>query len=207
MSVDWGPLIPGLAHDMRALVRKGLTNAQFLKRIIEPGATEEVSSHLRAIVDSQTDLNYLLVRLVALAEAVLQARLECRDAIHAAGGELIVERIPACTVPSDIRIVLRELIDNALRFRDPETPPRMVIEADEHAGGIRVKVADNGTGLDADHIGGLFQPLHRLDARRSGFGLGLAISRAIVERHGGRIYCEPAAPGAVFVFELLPMGR
>ena len=52
------------------------------------------------------------------------------------------------------------------------------------------------------YVDKLFRPLERLDPVRSGFGLGLAISRAIVEAAGGTIYFEPSDTGASFVFEL-----
>lgn len=222
MSVDWEELVPQIAHDVRALVRKGLTNAQFLERLLGPAADAQASTHLRAIMESQLDLNRFVIRLVALADAeaarrrsssyaqetvdletaALGAKLECRDALQRAGAELIVEPLPACTVPQKVQIVLRELMDNSLRYRDPERPLRVVIDAHADNELIRVRVADNGTGFAAVYADKLFQPLQRLDSVRSGFGLGLAISRAVVEAAGGSIYTEPSDYGASFVFEL-----
>jgi len=217
MSLDWEELIPQIAHDLRALVRKGLSNAQFLEKLLGPAADVEASAHLRAIIESQIDLNHFLVRLVALADAgssrraeermdletaVLGAKLACRDAIQRAGAELTVQSIPCCSVPESTQIVLQELLDNSLRYGDSVRSLRVVIEADASQERIQVRVADNGTGLAPAYTNRLFQPLQRLDATRSGFGLGLAISRAIVEASGGSIYFQPSDPGATFVFEL-----
>jgi signal transduction histidine kinase len=217
MSLDWDELVPQIAHDLRALVRKGLSNAQFLEKLLGPDTGAEASAHLRAIIESQTDLNRFLIRLVALTDAgssrhaeekmdlemaVLAAKLACRDAIQRSGAELSVQYIPPCSVPESTQIVLKELLDNSLRYGDAVRSLRVVIDAEASHEKIQVRVADNGTGLAPAYTNRLFQPLQRLDATRSGFGLGLAISRAIVEASGGSIYFQPADPGATFVFEL-----
>ena len=220
--MDWKELIPPIAHDVRTLVRKGLSNAQFLEKLLLPAPDTEVSTHLRAIIESQYDLNRLFIRLIALADAqegqqrsplpaidtidletaVLGAKLECRDAIQKAGGELVVAPLPSCAVPHKTQIVLKELLDNSLRYADPSRPPRITIDANHDSQVLQVRVADNGSGLPMAYTDKLFQPMQRLDATRSGFGLGLAIANAIVEGAGGRIYFEPSDQGATFCFEL-----
>jgi signal transduction histidine kinase len=220
--MDWKELIPPIAHDVRALVRKGLSNAQFLEKLIQPAADTEISAHLRAIIESQYDLNRLFVRVIALADAddvqqrasgfpedtidleaaILGAKLECRDAMQRAGGELTVGQLPSCDVPQKTQIVLKELLENSLRYADPDRPPKILIEAKRDSHKLRVRVADNGSGLPLAYTDKLFEPMQRLDATRSGFGLGLAIAKAIVEAAGGRIYFEPSDEGATFVFEL-----
>jgi signal transduction histidine kinase len=105
-------------------------------------------------------------------------------------------------VPQKTQIVLKELLENSLRYADLDRPPRIVIDAKHNSQRLQVRVADNGSGLPMAYTDKLFQPMQRLDARRSGFGLGLAIAKAIVEGAGGRIYFEPSDQGAIFVFEL-----
>jgi signal transduction histidine kinase len=220
--MDWKELIPPIAHDVRALVRKGLSNAQFLEKLIRPAADTEISAHLRAIIESQYDLNRLFVRLIALADAdegrqraslypedtidletvILGAKLECRDALQRAGGELVIGRLPSCAVPPKTQLVLKELLENSLRYADPDRPLRIAIDANNDSQRLHVRVADNGSGLPIAYTDKLFQPMQRLDASRSGFGLGLAIAKAIVEGTGGSIYFEPSDQGATFVFEL-----
>jgi light-regulated signal transduction histidine kinase (bacteriophytochrome) len=100
--------------------------------------------------------------------------------------------------------VFQELIGNAVTFRGA-SPPGIHIGA-EHDGGMwRFHIRDNGIGVapaDADRIFLIFQRLHTQD-EIPGIGLGLAISRRIVERHGGRMWVE-SAPGAgsTFLFTL-----
>lgn len=226
MSVDWENLIHSIAHDARALVRKGLLNAQLLERLLGQAADVQASQHLRAVIESQMELNCLFVRLVALADAekpcrssthtasspgieridletaVLGAKLECGDAIRRAEAELVIEELPPSSVPPKVQLVLRELLDNSMRYLDSSRRLRVVIGAEEDETKVRVRVADNGTGVAPAYVDKLFQPLTRLDPVRSGFGLGLAISRAIVEAAGGSIRFEPSDAGASFVFEL-----
>lgn len=221
-GVDWKELIPPIAHDVRALVRKGLSNAQFLEKLIRPEAGTEISTHLRAVIESQFDLNRLFVRLIALADAensphksspypvnstdletaVLGAKLECRDELKRSGGELLIGPLPLCLVPQKTQIVIKELFDNSIRYADPDRPPRVEISASRDDRKILVRVSDNGSGLPAAYTGKLFQPMQRLDAARSGFGLGLAIAKAVVETAGGDISFQASDPGATFVFEL-----
>jgi signal transduction histidine kinase len=69
-------------------------------------------------------------------------------------------------------------------------------------------VVDEGDGIAAAERGRVFEAFYRGDAARSGdgAGLGLAISRAIVEAHGGRIWLEPDDPGTRVRFTLRPAG-
>jgi len=220
MAIRWEELIPVLAHDARALVRKGLTSAQLLERSSAPAQDSPQFAQLRAIIESQQSLNRLFARLVELADAensdkrsasqewidlntaILAAKLDCKQALLNAQAEFLVGEVPACRVPKRTQIVLRELIDNSLRFSDPSRGLRISIEAEAIEESVRVRVSDTGSGIESAYAGKLFQPLQRLDAARSGFGLGLAIAKAIVDSFPGKIFYEPADLGAVFVVEL-----
>jgi signal transduction histidine kinase len=219
MSVRWEALIPVIAHDATALVRKGLTNAQFLQQIPDVAGIPAVSRGLSAIVESQLALNSFLRRLAVLADsesivrpdrasqdlqlatAVLGARLECQEAIREAGAELSMGELPPCAVHSGIQTVFRELIDNSVRYRDSTRPLRIEIEAECADETVRMRVRDNGTGISPRFADRLFEPLRRHDVR-SGFGLGLAISKSVVTALGGKIGVEPADSGSCIVFEV-----
>jgi signal transduction histidine kinase len=69
----------------------------------------------------------------------------------------------------------------------------------EHA--VLTTIRDSGVGLDPEHIEQLFEPFYTTKA--TGFGMGLSISRSIIEAHGGRLWAEPnKGPGATFLFTL-----
>ena len=92
---------------------------------------------------------------------------------------------------SQIRNVFHNLISNALTFRSAD-PPRVVVRAEQSGSEWVFAVQDNGIGLDPRYAGrifGLFQRLHTR-TERPGAGVGLAVVKRIVERHGGRVWVE-----------------
>ncbi|SRR5581483_3701195 len=102
--------------------------------------------------------------------------------------------------------VLTNLLSNAVKFSPEGSAVHVSLES---AGGrALLRVRDEGPGLDAEQQAKLFQPFSQVhpdpEMRSKGSGLGLSISRAIVERHGGRLWCESDGPGkgATFLVEL-----
>jgi two-component system OmpR family sensor kinase len=105
-----------------------------------------------------------------------------------------------------IQQVVLNLFQNAVQHTDPETG-RIRVSLRREAGGVRMAVRDNGEGIDEAHRDRLFERFYRVDPARSrshgGAGLGLAISKAIVEAHGGTIACESEpGRGAEFIVTL-----
>jgi signal transduction histidine kinase len=137
-------------------------------------------------------------RLLEDAEISLQA------AIRESGARIERGSLPALVVdPVQFSQVLQNLISNAIRYRSSE-PPIIRIQARRERGNWIFSVTDNGCGFDqefAERIFGLFQRLHGREVE--GTGMGLSISRKIVERHGGRIWAESReGEGSTFYFSL-----
>ncbi|MEW5727860.1 MAG: MASE3 domain-containing protein, partial [Pseudomonadota bacterium] len=104
----------------------------------------------------------------------------------------------------ELRRLFQNLIGNALKYRHPDRTP--VIEVGCRPDGERWEfaVADNGIGIpaaDADRVFQIFQRLHGR-TQYEGTGIGLAVCKKVVERHGGRIWVEPTEPGSTFRFTL-----
>jgi signal transduction histidine kinase len=103
--------------------------------------------------------------------------------------------------------VILNLVLNALEAmnRIPAGPRELIISSEKNdAKGVRIAVQDSGIGLAPDNLDRLFSAFYT--TKPDGMGMGLAISRSIVEAHGGRIWATPKAPrGAVFQF-ILPVG-
>ncbi len=99
--------------------------------------------------------------------------------------------------------VFENLISNAIKFRRPDVPPEVAISAVRDRRMWHVMVADNGIGIEAeyfDRIFVIFQRLHTRDVYQ-GTGIGLAIVKKIVERHGGRVWVD-SVPGEGSVFHV-----
>lgn len=140
--------------------------------------------------------------------APLVAELVAEQAEHYPAARFEVAALPSVEGdPVMLRQVFSNLIGNALKFSSGRALPRIEIGAEIADGMVHCHVRDNGTGFDmayTDKLFSLFQRLHR-ESEFPGTGIGLAIVKRIVERHGGRVWAE-AAPdvGATFHFTLPP---
>jgi signal transduction histidine kinase len=140
---------------------------------------------------------------VAMDE-VLSAALVLLNAAMA-DGAAVIERQPLPDVQGDrsqLERLLQNLVGNALKYRDPARAPIIRIGCDD---GVFF-VADNGIGIAADQADRVFMIFQRLHSAQAyeGTGIGLAICRKIVERHGGRIWLSSAGEGqgTTFFFTL-----
>ena len=131
----------------------------------------------------------------------LGARISDRDAT------VRVEDLPVVLGdPLLLRQLLQNLIANALKFNDGHSP-QVIVSAGYTAGTWRISVADNGIGIAAEHRERIFEMFQRLHGRErfEGTGIGLALTKRIVELHGGRIWVESEpGEGATFSFTLPP---
>ncbi|HTI88759.1 MAG TPA: PAS-domain containing protein [Alphaproteobacteria bacterium] len=105
--------------------------------------------------------------------------------------------------------LLQNLIANALKFREAGTESRIHIGAARDADKWRISIRDNGIGIEPQYAERIFMIFQRLNTRQEypGTGIGLSICKKIVERHGGRIWVEPAPDkGSIFTFTLPATG-
>jgi signal transduction histidine kinase len=79
-------------------------------------------------------------------------------------------------------------------------PRELVFKSTKCANGVLVQVQDSGTGLNADAIDRIFEPF--FSTKSQGIGMGLSISRSIIESHGGLLWAEPGSYGSVFQITL-----
>ncbi len=154
-------------------------------------------------------------RVVDLARVLREVIGDLEARLESSGGEIVVGSMPSLQAdPTQMRQLLQNLLGNALKFALPGQPPRvevnaLPIELDRVEGGLgdgwRLQVVDNGIGFESDHAERIFAPFHRLHGRSEyeGTGMGLAIVRKIVERHGGVVRATGSpGRGAVFTVDL-----
>jgi light-regulated signal transduction histidine kinase (bacteriophytochrome) len=150
----------------------------------------------------------LVVQPVQMAELV-KATIEEMRLPEADEARIAVDALPPA--PADARLlslVWRHLIDNALKFSAHAGERGVRIEGVARHGVVEYRISDRGTGFDAAQEAKLFSLFERLHREEDfpGLGIGLAVVRRIVERHGGCVWAEGGAgKGATFGFAL-PMG-
>jgi light-regulated signal transduction histidine kinase (bacteriophytochrome) len=142
----------------------------------------------------------------AAAEAALAQALHALAAPMAAtGAEVTHDPLPTVRADeSQLVQLFQNLLGNALKFRT-DAPPRVQVAADERDGQWVFSVRDNGIGIAPEYTDRIFRLFQRLHSREQypGTGMGLAVCKRIVERHGGRIWVESQpGHGSTFYFSL-----
>ena len=134
------------------------------------------------------------VELSATIDRIVKAM---RISVEERGAEIAVAPLPIVSGdPTAIEQVFANLIANAVNYLDPERPGRIQVgvaprSAADEPGTVTVYVRDNGLGIPSAHLGKLFVPFERLHGHRvKGEGVGLALVKRIIDRHGGRIWVE-----------------
>jgi PAS domain S-box-containing protein len=147
---------------------------------------------------------------VDLSQVIAEVLSDLEHQVRRTGGR--VEAGPLPTIEGDplqIRQLLQNLIGNALKFQQPDTPPVVKVYARQLDGSVQILVEDNGIGFDPQGTERIFQPFQRLVGRSQyeGSGMGLAICQKIVNRHGGEITARSKpGQGATFIVTL-PTGQ
>jgi PAS domain S-box-containing protein len=142
---------------------------------------------------------------VDLATSVAQVRINLRAAIDESGARISTGTLPVVNADAtQMEQLLQNLIGNAIKFRKGPAP-RVHIDARREDAAWRIEVQDDGIGIDAryaERIFVIFQRLHTA-AEYPGTGIGLAICKKIVERHGGQIGVQSTpGEGTSFSFTL-----
>jgi signal transduction histidine kinase len=142
-----------------------------------------------------------------LSEALAEAEAETGPQLAETKAEVVANGLPVVAGDrSQLVQLLAQLLDNAVRFRGSAAPV-VTVSAETVGSGVRVSVADNGLGVAETDLPRLFTAFARpATAPAAGTGLGLALCRRIVERHGGMIWAEAGAAGGLVVRFELPEG-
>ena len=225
------------SHDLQEPLRKIQTFADRLGRKEADALGEEGRDFLERIANAATRMRRLIddllafsrvhtqgqpFRAVDVAQVVRDVLVDLEDQVERTRGRVEVGPLPTIQAdPFQMRQLFQNLIGNALKFHRPEEPPVVRIEAEvgdpnaprlpppDDGTACRIIVRDNGIGFAPTYSEKIFEVFQRLHGRSEfeGSGMGLAISRRIVERHGGRISAHgQPGHGATFVV-VLPLIR
>jgi signal transduction histidine kinase len=214
-------LVAAASHDLRT----PLASLRLLVESIDDGVAtgetrdrylKEIRTHVGVLSDLIDDL-FELSRIEAgdiswtmrqvkvrelIGDTVAAMRAPAAERGVSLAAELPAGELLASANAEKVQRVLFNLIQNAIRHTPADGS--VTVRARSAAGGVEVEVADNGEGIPAADGERVFEAFYRGDAARgeAGAGLGLAISRAIVEAHGGKIWFEDGAPGTKVHFTL-----
>ncbi len=187
------------------------------KEMAHLGVIRSQVGRMRRLVDDLLDVSRIDRRGgVSVEPADFDLAEEVRGAAARIGGEhadrtIAVEapdRLPVHADRDRIDQVLTNLIENAVKYSPEGGPVRVV--AERRGGEVEVRVADVGVGIPPEHRDHVFERFYQADGdagrrRFGGLGLGLYISRAIIDAHGGRIWAAPNTEdgaGSVFGFRI-----
>lgn len=174
----------------------------------------DAASRMQTLIDDLLAYSRVGTRSVALVPVDLSGELatvldDLVARVQEAGAHIEAGSLPTLDAdPTQMRQLLQNLVANALKFRAPDRPCRITVSARPLGeAGItterwEISVQDNGIGFDPSYAERIFAPFQRLHPRNvyPGTGIGLAIVRRIVERHGGTVQAEGrSGQGARFV--------
>ena len=216
-----GELGASIAHEVNQPLTGVVTNSNFALRELAKGTPnlEELRKAIAEIVEDVTRASAVISRIRALLKKSVPARVEL-DINEVIQEVSILVRNEATRssvsvildLASDLPRVLGDqvqlqqvLINLAMNGIDAmrtltARPRELLIKSAKHADGVLVQVQDSGTGFDPKHAHQIFEPF--FTTKPEGIGMGLSISRSIIESHGGRLWAEPGSVGALFQFAL-----
>ena len=210
-----------VSHDLRAPLRHIAGYTELLSEMEGKQLSERGMRFLDNIADAARFAGTLVDNLLSFSQMgraalrltdvdleALVASIREELAPDCEGRQIEWHLLPMPIVVADaafLHMVLRNLIDNAVKYSRTREVAVIEVGAEQRAGEVVVYVRDNGVGFDMQYAGkrfGVFQRLHRME-EFEGTGIGLASVRRIIERHDGRVWAEgQLEKGATFYFSL-----
>ncbi|MCA1973888.1 MAG: PAS domain S-box protein, partial [Caenispirillum sp.] len=211
------------SHDLQEPLRGVTSYLSLLKRRHGPALPEGAAAYLDQAMESALRMSNMIRDLLTYSrvstrgqqiaptdagECARAALANLRISVAEAGAEVTVaEDLPRVQADAgQLTSLFQNLLGNAVKYRAPDRPPRVSVTAEPLPGGRwRFAVADNGIGVDPAYFDRIFLPFQRLHGhdQYEGTGIGLAVCRKVVERHGGTLAVRSVpGEGSVFTFDL-----
>ena len=208
------------SHDLQEPLRMVSSFLKLLEKKYKDLLDETGKQYIDFAVDGSERMKRLILDLLAYSRAgtskEISASIDMNEiacdlvstftfALKETGGEIIFCKLPTINaVKSQMQQLLQNLVSNAIKYRS-EQPPRIEISYTEEESYWVFRVADNGLGIEERFYEKIFIIFQRLynKTEYSGTGIGLAICKKIVERHGGSIHVESEpGKGSTFIFSI-----
>jgi PAS domain S-box-containing protein len=209
------------SHDLQEPLRSIVSFSQLLERRYKGQLDQDADEFIAFIIEGGNRMQRLIEDLLQLSrvettakplvptdagEVVSDALRLMETSIREAGATVSVGELP--TVRADaaqLARVVTNLVGSALKYRRPDVPPEVRISAERAGAFWRFAVKDNGIGIENEYFDRIFIIFQRLHTRDEyeGTGIGLAVARKIVDRHGGKVWVESMpGEGSTFSFTL-----
>ncbi len=224
--VDLERFSSAAAHDLQEPLRKVTVFGERLEALAADTLSDQGQDYLDRMTAATARMQRLVDRLLAysrvttraepfvlvdLGEVAASAVADLTDLVTETGGVIEIGDLPAIEVDSSqVRQMFRVIVENALKYAKQGELPSVWISAEyvtDHQlltrGRVcRIVIDDDGTGFDSEDSERIFEGFTRLHATSSEIGMGLAVCRRIVERHGGSISAA-SAPGEGASFTIM----
>jgi len=211
-----------VTHDLREPLQKIIGFGQLLDESCGKSLKEQEAKFLDRMLGATRRMNILLDDIVKFTRISLVDKVntpvslegilrevvsELELKIVESGAQINVGSLPTIDAdPGQMRQLFKNLISNAIKFRKKDVPLQVDIQTQGSDNGhIQIGVSDNGIGFSCEHTERIFKPFERLETsvHLPGTGIGLAICKKIVLRHGGKITAQGfPGKGATFTIDL-----
>ncbi|MFN8298697.1 MAG: ATP-binding protein [Chitinophagales bacterium] len=209
------------SHDMQEPLRMIASYIQLIQRGLESGRTDGLTEFMGFVLDGTSRMQALISDLLQFSRVSRKGnpftRVDMNETARIAIGHLqqkIKENNATVNFGSmpvvfgdsfQLIRLLQNLADNAIKFKHPDRKPEINISVEERDSDWLFKVSDNGIGIEDKFYNRIFVIFQRLHTRNEyeGTGIGLAVCKKIVERHGGEIWVESEeGKGSTFYFTI-----
>ncbi len=197
-------LLLAISHELRSPLTRARLNAELLDDSAPRQALLYDLAEMRDLITNLLESERLAQGHAALQAEPTDLAVLVRDlaagAFEGRALDLQLDEVggPVRVDPTRLRLLLRNLIDNALRHGGDGVPPTVFLRR-ELDGRLALGVRDWGPGVAPEHLAQLGEPFYRPDAARArsagGTGLGLALCRLVAQAHGGELRIRSAGPG------------
>ncbi|EMB15028.1 chemotaxis protein CheB [Rhodopirellula europaea] len=205
-----------VSHDLQAPLRHISQYAEILDLAMKENDEKKVLKSSKVIRDSASNLSMMIEALltysrintlgrpldrVPLSDAIGDAVANLSTSLEYHGAKVEMDHLAVVTGDREqLQLLFFHLIDNAIKYRADEAP-LIKITSQSDDGFINIRIADNGIGVEDRHKNRVFTIFKRLGFKPDvpGIGVGLAICKRIVIRHGGRIWLENSPHGGAIV--------
>lgn len=212
------------SHDLQEPLRMVANYTELLRRRYEGRLDEKADKYIHYASDGARRMQTLVSDLLAYSRVGSQGKplievesgevfdrvlVSLKQAIAESSATIKRGELPRVLADqTQLHQLLQNLIGNAIKFR-ADAPPKIVLEAVAEGAFWRFSVKDNGVGFDMRYADRIFLMFQRLNDREkyTGSGIGLAIAKRVVERHGGKIWVDSAPNQGTTFFFTMPAAK